>query len=82
MEYNGWQSYPATSWNKVTGTYKGIGTIDAVYSKQTRKLKGNSKILQHSKPDFLNLFLMEILLQENGVGLRQWQMVNGTELNM
>lgn len=29
--------------NKVTGTYKGIGTIDAVYSKQTRKLKGKFK---------------------------------------
>jgi hypothetical protein len=26
--------------NKVTGTYKGIGTIDAVYYKESRKLKG------------------------------------------
>lgn len=26
--------------NKVTGTYKGIGTVDAMYNPQTRKLKG------------------------------------------
>lgn len=43
--------------NKVTGTYKNIGTVDGVYNPQTRKLKGtfynnNNKKTGHFEFDF------------------------------